>query len=51
MKKERKFHLPMQGNPTDLAAFPPPITTDPFGSYTGLTNDPDEKPVQDADDL
>jgi hypothetical protein len=25
--------------------------TDPFGSYTGLVEDPDEKPVQDADDL
>ena len=27
------------------------ICTDPFGSYTGLTKDPEEKPVQDADDL
>lgn len=27
------------------------IITDPFGSYTGLVKDPDEKPVQDADDL
>ena len=27
------------------------ICTDPFGSYTGLVKDPDEKPVQDADDL
>ena len=27
------------------------IITDPFGSYTGLEKDPDEKPVQDADDL
>ena len=27
------------------------IITDPFGSYTGLVNDPQEKPVQDADDL
>ncbi len=27
------------------------IITDPFGSYTGRTLDPDEKPVQDADDL
>ena len=25
--------------------------TDPFGSYTGLAEDPTEKPVQDADDL
>lgn len=28
-----------------------PIYTDPFGSYTGLVSDPNEKPVQDADDL
>lgn len=27
------------------------IVTDPFGSYTGLVHDPQEKPVQDADDL
>ena len=29
----------------------PMILTDPFGSYTGLTEEPGEKPVQDADDL
>ena len=27
------------------------IVTDPFGSYTGRPLDPEEKPVQDADDL
>ena len=27
------------------------IQTDPMGSYTGRTQDPYEKPVQDADDL
>lgn len=27
------------------------IITDPFGSYTGLTKEEDEKPVQDVDDL
>ena len=27
------------------------IITDPFGSYTGIPQDADEKPVQDADDL
>lgn len=27
------------------------ISTDPFGSYTGNTDDPFEVPVQDADDL
>jgi len=29
----------------------PLILTDPFGSYTGRGVDPEEKPVQDADDL
>ena len=29
----------------------PRIQTDPMGSYTGRTQDPYEKPVQDADDL
>ena len=27
------------------------IQTDPNGSYTGRPLDPEEKPVQDADDL
>ena len=27
------------------------IITDPFGSYTGRPIDPQEKPLQDADDL
>lgn len=27
------------------------IATDPFGSYTGRPIDPEEIPVQDADDL
>ncbi len=27
------------------------IVTDPMGSYTGRPANPDEKPVQDADDL
>lgn len=42
----------------DLTVIPPlpqvntfPIVTDPFGSYTGLVHELDEKPVQDADDL
>ena len=29
----------------------PKIETDPFGSYTGRAQNPEEKPVQDADDL
>ena len=42
----------------DLTVIPPlpqvntfPIVTDPFGSYTDLVHELDEKPVQDADDL
>ena len=27
------------------------IDTDPYGSYTGVPNDPYDEPVQDADDL
>ena len=27
------------------------IATDPFGSYTGRPMDPDDRPIQDADDL
>ena len=27
------------------------IAADPLGSYTGVAQDPEEKPVQDADDL
>ena len=27
------------------------IVTDPMGSYTGVPEDADDKPVQDADDL
>jgi len=27
------------------------VNTDPQGSYTGRPDDPNEKPVQDADDL
>lgn len=27
------------------------ISTDPMGSYTGCPMDPNDKPVQDADDL
>jgi hypothetical protein len=28
-----------------------PVAADPQGSYTGVPLDPDEQPVQDADDL
>lgn len=29
----------------------PPIVTDPNGSYTGRPLDPEDRPIQDADDL
>lgn len=35
-KEEKIFHRPI---------------TDPQGSYTGVPENPEEKPVQDADDL
>ena len=31
--------------------FDPTIEIDPDGSYTGMPKDPEEKPIQDADDL
>lgn len=30
---------------------PKPSKSDPFGSYTGIPQDKNETPVQDADDL
>lgn len=27
------------------------IVTDPFGMYTGIPEEPDQRPIQDADDL
>ena len=27
------------------------IDTDPYGSYTGVPNDPYDEPIQDVDDL
>lgn len=36
----------MQSKSTD-----PTINTDPLGMWTGVPDDPREKPVQDADDL
>ena len=45
-KKEKKWVTPPPP-PTGIA----PIVTDPFGSYTGLVQSLDERPVQDADDL
>ena len=47
----------MEKEKEEMTVIPPlpqvntfPIVTDPFGSYTGLVHEPDEQPVQDADD-
>lgn len=49
-KRSRKSMILPLGS-EGLTSFPGPIVTDPFGSYTGLVKDGDDKPVQDADDL
>lgn len=48
-KKEHYPLLPYQINA--MNGVPGPLVTDPNGSYTGRALDPNEKPVQDADDL
>ena len=53
---KREAFLPTGSKPMlpylpDGVGYDARISTDPFGSYTGLVKDPDEKPVQDADDL
>ena len=51
-KNMHNVHIPpitlaMEGG----AMLPFPIVTDPNGSYTGRPKDPEERPIQDADDL
>ncbi len=48
MKKEKK---PLRIPPAPYLADGLINSFDPFGSYTGVTVDPEEKPIQDADDL
>lgn len=48
-KTEQKIVIPGHYGMENQIA--PLILADPFGSYTGVTEEPDEKPVQDADDL
>ena len=51
-KRQSSFHSPVERYERgDHMKKEETIITDPFGSYTGLVKDPDEKPVQDADDL
>ena len=53
MKNENKGKLiiPPPSGINGIGMFPMPLITDPAGSYTGRPTDPEEKPVQDADDL
>lgn len=48
-KKEMTWVQTMRRN--SLTLDPAPIVTDPNGSYTGRPADPNERPIQDADDL
>ena len=49
---KRKRRLPIFFTSGSLMeSQPEQIVTDPFGSYTGVPEDPNETPVQDADDL
>ena len=48
MRKEKQGK-PMLIPPPLNVGFP--IVADPLGMYTGLASDPEDTPVQDADDL
>ena len=47
--KEMTWVQALKGNP--IVTDPAPIVIDPNGSYTVRPLDPEEYPVQDADDL
>lgn len=50
-KDKGKLIIPPPSGINGIGMYPMPIITDPVGSYTGRPVDPEEKPVQDADDL
>lgn len=50
MKRKRKS-AKLFSTDSLMGLQPQRIDVDPFGSYTGVTEDPEETPVQDADDL
>lgn len=45
MRNQKKENLSLDGKLMQ------DIVTDPFGMYTGIPDDPEERPIQDADDL
>ena len=50
----KRKNLPLPARPLGvdgIGTIPGPIITDPMGSYTGRPADPEDKPIQDADDL
>lgn len=46
LKDSNRVEFSMKSNSIDNR-----IDTDPYGSYTGVPDDPYDKPIQDADDL
>ena len=50
-RRSKKSPRAGQLGPDTIANFVDHIVTDPQGSYTGVPADPNERPVQDADDL
>ena len=51
IKRDSKKERPLEFPPLPLWAEGIIGSFDPLGSYTGRCRDPEEKPVQDADDL
>lgn len=49
MKEKKK--LPFETGEADMRISSERIDTDKMGSYTGITENPWDEPVQDADDL
>lgn len=50
MKRKRKIPIFFTSGSL-MESQPEQIVTDPMGSYTGIPENPEETPVQDADDL
>lgn len=46
-KHNQKILIPLWPD----SAMSTPFVADPFGSYTGVPENPEEQPMQDADDL
>ena len=51
MKEKRIILPPLPLMNDGIGKIPMPIITDPNGSYTGRPADPEDRPIQDADDL